>query len=168
MGCRTCRCRVLRLLRGRTVDAAIGAGELAGGRWSAGDVQPFARAVLTAVAGLHAEGFAHCDLKAENLMLQRKGALATVVVIDLGCARKNGVTLSRLQHGRGTAVCRYCCHLLRGAPPCTHLGRDRRHGHSARHISTSWWLLSSVSAQCIERAALHDTCCRPAHSANHA
>ena len=105
------------------MDAVIGNSKLEGlgGRWSAEHVQPFARAVITAVAGLHAKGFAHCDLKAENLMLQQEDVLASVVVIDLGCACPNGAALSRLHLRHGIAVCKTPS--VQGVlPPCVYIG----------------------------------------------
>ena len=66
-----------------------------GKRYAAERVRPFARKLLTAVAAMHASKVAHCDLKPENLVLQRDDGrdedLASVVVIDLGCSRPTGV-----------------------------------------------------------------------------
>ena len=80
------------------METLIGAGPH-GGRWTAWQIKVFVRKVVTGVAKLHALGYAHCDLKPENLLLQEKGKPHTVVIIDLGCARRAGTL--HLQHWLG-------------------------------------------------------------------
>ena len=42
--------------------------------------------LLSAVYTIHASGFVHRDIKAENIMFSKKNSYATIKLIDFGCA----------------------------------------------------------------------------------
>lgn len=96
------------MLEGKPVETKLGT------RWPAARVKPFARALLTAVAAMHANEVAHCDLKPENLVFGNAEDWASVVVIDLGCWRSTGTPPCPDRHH----VCRCkCC--ARAAVGCS-------------------------------------------------
>ena len=62
----------------------------AGGRWSAREVRPLLRSIAEALAGLHAAGLAHCDVKEAIIVLAKPGSLGSARLIDMSCVRDNG------------------------------------------------------------------------------
>ena len=61
---------------------------------SLGDVLLVFRMVATGLNAMHQHGFVHCDMKPNNIMINKSG---TVKIIDLGQSCKIGTTKSRIQ-----------------------------------------------------------------------
>ena len=66
------------------MEDLVGKGPQAGGCWSALEVKPLLRSITEALAGLHAAGIAHCDVKESNIVLARTGELGSAQLIDPG------------------------------------------------------------------------------------
>lgn len=61
---------------------------------SLGDVLLIFRMVATGLNAMHQHGFVHCDMKPNNIMINKSG---TIKIIDLGQSCKIGTTKSRIQ-----------------------------------------------------------------------
>ncbi len=61
---------------------------------SLGDVLLVFRMVATGLNAMHREGFVHCDIKPNNILLSKAGSIK---IIDLGQSCKIGTTKSRIQ-----------------------------------------------------------------------
>ncbi|EEF38795.1 ATP binding protein, putative [Ricinus communis] len=72
-----------------------------GGCLRESDVRHYTRSVLKGLSYIHAKGFAHCDLKLQNLLLFEDGELK---IADFGLAKKVGQKLEGVQV-RGTPLC---------------------------------------------------------------
>jgi serine/threonine protein kinase len=59
-------------------------------RYTAEEAAPLFAQASAGLAHLHASGFAHRDLKLENMCTTRRGPDATVKLVDLGCAAACG------------------------------------------------------------------------------
>ncbi|KAF5736155.1 mitogen-activated protein kinase kinase kinase YODA-like [Tripterygium wilfordii] len=72
----------------------------AGGCLPESDVRHYTRSILQGLQHIHSSGFAHCDIKLQNLLLFDNGA---VKIADFGLAKKSGEKQSRGQI-RGTPL----------------------------------------------------------------
>ncbi|MBA0618246.1 hypothetical protein Godav_027621 [Gossypium davidsonii] len=71
-----------------------------GGNLIESDVRRYARSILKGLSFVHAKGFAHCDIKLQNILLFDNG---DVKIADFGLAKKNGEK-QRTMEIRGTPL----------------------------------------------------------------
>ncbi|XWS41902.1 hypothetical protein CRYUN_Cryun17cG0122000 [Craigia yunnanensis] len=74
-----------------------------GGNLIESDVRRYARSILKGLRFLHAKGFAHCDIKLQNILLFGNG---DVKIADFGLAKRNGEEgeEQRMMEMRGTPL----------------------------------------------------------------
>ncbi|WCJ31150.1 mitogen-activated protein kinase kinase kinase 19 [Euphorbia peplus] len=74
--------------------------QFCGGGVAESDVKRFTKSILKGLRYIHAKGFAHCDIKLQNLLLFEDGE---VKIADFGLAKKLGEKQGRLEF-RGTPL----------------------------------------------------------------
>ena len=76
----------MELFEGKTLEEAS--------TLSLGDVLLIFRMVATGLNAMHQKGFVHCDMKPNNILINKSGAIK---IIDLGQSCKIGTTKARIQ-----------------------------------------------------------------------
>ncbi|KAG1347110.1 mitogen-activated protein kinase kinase kinase 18-like [Cocos nucifera] len=73
----------------------------AGGSLPETTVRRFTRSLLEGLRSIHAEGYVHCDIKLQNILVQSDG---DVRIADFGLAKKTGDKLDDCPRLRGTPI----------------------------------------------------------------
>jgi formylglycine-generating enzyme required for sulfatase activity len=119
----------MKLVEGRPWSRAIAAGDL-----SLAEHVGILADVCNAVAFAHERGFAHCDLKPDNVML---GAFGEVVVMDWGCAVGIGPA--------GSAVARRASEIHHPFGTPAYMAPELAHGDGSRiGAATDVYLLGAI------------------------
>ena len=61
-----------------------------GGRLLEADAKVVGRRILLGLQSMHAGGFAHLDIKPDNIGVEKKGDLDSVVLMDFDCSQPLG------------------------------------------------------------------------------